>query len=172
MAEKHTPPVEMVAGVDLLSDLYVILDHPVYFTAVRIRMDVGSYGAGGFHFRKNNNNLGGEMKTIRVICGKSIVMYGVVSSNIMSVGYDHKDMQLYVEFLDGSLYRYYDVTPDIWSMFMLAKSKGSFLHFYIKINDYDYEDVTGSVSVEDGGSIASIGGDPGTEHPDGYIVMK
>lgn len=172
MAEESAPTVEVAARTDILSDLYVILDYSGTFSAVRIRMDVGSYGTGCFHFRKNNNNLGREMKTIRVICGKSIVMYEVVSSNIMSVGYDHKDMQLYVEFLDGSLYRYYDVTPDIWSMFMAAKSKGSFLHFYIKINDYDYEDVTGSVSVEDGGSIASIGGDPGTEHPEGYIVMK
>lgn len=113
------------------------------------------------------------MKNIRLLFGKTIVMYDVNSSNIASAGYDASAMELYVEFLDGSLYRYHNVTPDIWSMFMVARSKGSFLHFYVKINEiYDYEEVTGEVDTEYGGSISSIGGDPGEEHPDGYIVIR
>lgn len=172
MGKETAPTVEMVTDSVRMHHLSVLPYGMDTGTMFRIRMDVHPCRTMQFHYGENNNNMGRKMKTIRIIFGKSIVMYDVNSSNIYRVGYDSSKMELYVEFLDGSLYRYSNVPADLWTMFMAAKSKGSFLHFFVKINDYDYDEVTGSVETEDGGSIASIGGDPGTEHPDGYIVMK
>ncbi len=63
----------------------------------------------------------------------------VRSSNIAAIGYDPDDAVLGVEFLDGSYYEYYDVDQDLFDEFMVAPSKGSFLHRAIKEPGYDYE---------------------------------
>ncbi len=98
---------------------------------------------------------------------KVIDMYLVNSSNIYAVGYDTEEEQLYVEFLNGSVYRYNNVPEDIWRKLLLVESKGSFLHFYVKINDdtYDYEEVTGEVQVDYVGNAPN----PGTPHETGYM---
>lgn len=95
-------------------------------------------------------------------------MFLVNSSNIYAVGYQQEKEQLYVEFLDGSIYRYNDVPESIWKKFLIVESKGSFLHFYVKINDnvYDYEDVTGEVDV----TYTGYAPNPGTPHESGYMV--
>lgn len=73
----------------------------------------------------------------------TVVMYSVNSSNVAYAGYDAKQRRLYIEFLDGSVYEYFDVEPEIWNGLQKADSKGSFLHWFIKINDYRYDKVSG-----------------------------
>ncbi|MDE0053207.1 MAG: KTSC domain-containing protein [Gammaproteobacteria bacterium] len=66
--------------------------------------------------------------------------YSVSSSNIASVGYDAASETLEVEFLDGSLYQYYNVPENMYDRMMAEGSKGRFLHAYIK-NAYPYSRV-------------------------------
>jgi hypothetical protein len=61
----------------------------------------------------------------------------VVSSNVASIGYDSSTLTLEVEFVDGALYQYFDVSEPVYLEFMRAESKGGFLHAYIK-NNYRY----------------------------------
>lgn len=64
----------------------------------------------------------------------------VASSNIASVGYDEPSQTLEVEFLNGSIYQYYNVPPNMHQELMQAGSKGKFLNTYIK-NAYPYSRV-------------------------------
>lgn len=106
------------------------------------------------------------VSNIKLANGQTVAMYYVNSSNIEAVGYIRDKRELYVEFLDGSIYCYYDVDPEIWRMFQIVESKGSFLHFYIKINDYDYDNVTGEVQTDYVGTTQN----PGTPHESGYMT--
>jgi len=64
----------------------------------------------------------------------------VRSSNIASIGYDVEEGILQVEFLDGSVYNYYEVPEEVHDGFMVAPSKGRFL--WREIRDmYEYERV-------------------------------
>ena len=63
----------------------------------------------------------------------------VQSSNIVSIGYDAESETLEVEF-NGSVYQYYNVPEHVYSSFMVASSKGQFLHINIK-NAYPYSRV-------------------------------
>lgn len=63
--------------------------------------------------------------------------YTVASSNIASVGYDSATETLEVEFLNGSIYQYYNVPENMYDQLIKASSKGRFLHTYIK-NAYPY----------------------------------
>lgn len=56
----------------------------------------------------------------------------VASSNVASVGYDEDAKQLQVEFKNGSVYSYWNVPVTEFRALMAARSKGSYLHFYIK----------------------------------------
>lgn len=104
---------------------------------------------------------------IKLASGDTIAMYFVNSSNIYAVGYVKSKEELYIQFLDGSVYKYENVEPDIWRMLQIVESKGSFLHFYVKINDdtYPYTDVTGEVQIEYVGTTIN----PGTPH-EKYMV--
>lgn len=64
----------------------------------------------------------------------------VGSSNVSSVGYDEGAQTLEVEFLNGTIYQYYDVTASIFEQLMQAPSKGQFLNSYIR-NAYPYSRV-------------------------------
>ena len=64
----------------------------------------------------------------------------VASSNIASVGYDEPSQTLEVEFLNGSIYQYYNVPPNMHQQLMQAGSQGKFLNTYIK-NAYPYSRV-------------------------------
>lgn len=48
-----------------------------------------------------------------------------------------EDGNLYVRFLSGSLYVYFNVPEDVYSIFQQSQSKGQFLHTEIK-DKYDF----------------------------------
>ena len=64
----------------------------------------------------------------------------VASSNIASIGYDDYTQTLEVEFLNGTIYQYYDVPSNLHEQLMQEGSKGRFLNTYIK-NAYPYSRV-------------------------------
>lgn len=64
----------------------------------------------------------------------------VSSSNIASIGYDQGTETLEVEFINGSVYQYYNVGQMIYDQMMEAPSKGRFLNMYIR-NSYPYSRV-------------------------------
>lgn len=66
--------------------------------------------------------------------------YSVASSNIASVGYDADAETLEIEFLNGSIYQYYNVPEFMYDQLMQEPSKGKFLNIYIK-NAYPYSRV-------------------------------
>lgn len=55
----------------------------------------------------------------------------VVSSTVLSIGYEPSSGTLEVEFKNG-IYQYYNVPEPIYQQFISADSKGKFLHVYIK----------------------------------------
>lgn len=61
----------------------------------------------------------------------------VASSNIASIGYDEATETLEVEFLNGSIYQYYNVPAGLYEQLMQEGSKGRYLNTYIK-NAYPY----------------------------------
>lgn len=64
----------------------------------------------------------------------------VASTNVASIGYDEATETLEVEFLNGSIYQYYNVPISIYEQMMQVGSKGKFLNMYIK-NAYPYSRV-------------------------------
>lgn len=64
---------------------------------------------------------------------KEITKHKVQSSNIDWIGYDEDSEELYVGFLNGSIYVYYDVPENIFNGFMNAGSKGRYL--WAKVRD-------------------------------------
>lgn len=56
----------------------------------------------------------------------------VKSSNIASVGYDENTITLEVEFLNNSVYQYFEVPLHIYKSLMQADSHGQFLAQNIK----------------------------------------
>ena len=56
----------------------------------------------------------------------------VSSSNIMSVGYDSGSETLEIEFKDGSVYQYYNVSEHLYEQFIASSSKGQFFYIYIR----------------------------------------
>lgn len=64
----------------------------------------------------------------------------VASSNIASIGYDTDSETLEIEFTNGSIYQYFNVTSVLYERLMAAPSKGQFLHAYIR-NAYPYSRV-------------------------------
>lgn len=56
----------------------------------------------------------------------------VTSSNIISAGYDPTSETLEIEFKDGSVYQYYNVSEHLYEQFQSASSKGQFFNIYIK----------------------------------------
>lgn len=64
----------------------------------------------------------------------------VASTNIASIGYDEANQTLEVEFLNGTIYQYYNVPAGLHQQLMQEGSKGSFLNTYIK-NAFPYSRV-------------------------------
>lgn len=56
----------------------------------------------------------------------------MVSSNLLSVGYDCKQCILEVEFKNGSIYQYQNVSEPIYKGLMNSSSKGKYFHQAIK----------------------------------------
>jgi len=67
-------------------------------------------------------------------------MTSVSSSNISSIGYDEPNQQLYVQFLNGSIYVYKGVPAHEYQNLMEASSHGSYLNRNFK-NVYPYEKI-------------------------------
>ena len=64
----------------------------------------------------------------------------VSSSNVASIGYDEQTETLEVEFLNGTIYQYFNVGVDLYEQLRAAPSKGQFLNTYIR-NAYPYSRV-------------------------------
>lgn len=62
----------------------------------------------------------------------------VLSSDIASIGYNSMSHILEVEFLNGSIYRYYNVPEALYEGLMAADSHGKYLNEYIKRGGYSY----------------------------------
>lgn len=58
----------------------------------------------------------------------NILRIRVKSSNIHSVGYDKLHKVLQVEFLNGSIYQFYDVPENIYKNILKADSKGKYFN--------------------------------------------
>ena len=56
----------------------------------------------------------------------------VASSNVAAIGYDSPTQTLEVEFVNGSVYQYYNVPEQMHKKIMSAPSKGRFLNTYIR----------------------------------------
>lgn len=65
-------------------------------------------------------------------------MLQVSSSNIESIGYSEQDQEVYVRFLNGSVYVYKGVPQHEYENLRDAPSLGSYLHRNYK-NVYPYE---------------------------------
>lgn len=59
-------------------------------------------------------------------------MTNVDSSNVEAVGYDEESSTLQVEFKNGGIYQYFDVTEDVFIGLRDADSVGRYLHANIK----------------------------------------
>jgi KTSC domain len=64
----------------------------------------------------------------------------ISSTNVASIGYDEQTETLEVEFLNGSIYQYFNVGADLFEQLKAAPSKGQFLNTYIR-NAYPYSRV-------------------------------
>jgi hypothetical protein len=64
----------------------------------------------------------------------------VESSNIESIGYDSNSQTLEIEFLNGSIYQYFDVPQHIYEELIDADSHGKYLAANIK-GHYRYSKV-------------------------------
>ena len=63
----------------------------------------------------------------------------VSSSNLKSVGYDPETQTLEIEFLNGGLYKYFNVPESIYNGLMSASSHGSYFDQYVKKGGYTYK---------------------------------
>lgn len=64
--------------------------------------------------------------------------HSVSSSNIRSIGYDASIARLEVEFLNGSIYEYFNVPQSLYVNLMSASSHGEYLDAYVKKGGYSY----------------------------------
>lgn len=64
----------------------------------------------------------------------------VFSSNLLSIGYDADQHILEVEFLDGSVYQYFEVLGQVYDGLMNAGSHGTYFHQHIRTS-YEYRQV-------------------------------
>ena len=64
----------------------------------------------------------------------------VDSESVVSAGFEPGDRTLEIEFVNGGVYRYFDVPVAVWNAFQRADSKGRFVNFMVKPN-YRFERV-------------------------------
>ncbi len=65
----------------------------------------------------------------------------VSSSNLASVGYNSQTATLEIEFLNGSVYQYFNVPESIYSGLMSAASHGSYFAAHIKKGGFSYKQI-------------------------------
>lgn len=97
-----------------------------------------------------------------------VEMYEVDSSNVNSIGYDAANQILYVEYSEGDIYQYLNVPQDYWNALINADSKGSWIHWFLKINSdqFPYSKVSGANLVDTEKNLPNRG----TAHPEGYMT--
>lgn len=76
--------------------------------------------------------------SIAALSPNAVAMYKVNSSNIAAIGYDVSNLKLYIEYKSGKTYEYDNVTPNMWNALINVDSKGSWVAWFLKINDGDY----------------------------------
>lgn len=64
----------------------------------------------------------------------------VSSSNIASIGYDQAAQILEVEFLNHTVYQYFNVPLPVYEVLTAAESHGTYLNAHIK-SQYQYQKV-------------------------------
>lgn len=64
----------------------------------------------------------------------------VSSSNIRSIGYDNSTSTLEIEFINGRIYQYYNVSERVYSSLMSASSHGQYLVANI-VNNFKYKEL-------------------------------
>lgn len=64
----------------------------------------------------------------------------VISSNLVSVGYDQQASILEIEFRQGDIYQYTSIPRYIYSELMVANSKGTYFNDHIK-DHFDYHKI-------------------------------
>lgn len=69
--------------------------------------------------------------------GNHINHADVHSSIMRSAGYDAEKREMHVNFHDTGRYVYHNVPQDVYESFMMAGSKGNFLHNNVK-NQYKF----------------------------------
>lgn len=62
----------------------------------------------------------------------------VISSSIASIGYDESRHVLEIEFLSGSVYRYFHVPTEVYAGLMAASSHGAYFNEAIKPAGYPF----------------------------------
>ena len=61
-----------------------------------------------------------------------MIMKPVVSSSISAIGYDNMSQTLYIRFIKGKTYSYYNVPTNVYEGLNNAKSKGRYYANFIK----------------------------------------
>lgn len=69
-----------------------------------------------------------------------IIRQQVASTNVASIGYDEQSETLEVEFLNGNIYQYFNVSLALYEQLLASPSKGQFLNANIR-NAYPYSRV-------------------------------
>jgi hypothetical protein len=62
----------------------------------------------------------------------------VTSTHVRSVGYEQASMTLEVEFVDGAVYEYFGVPPEVHVGLMAATSHGEYFDVHVKKAGYRY----------------------------------
>jgi hypothetical protein len=65
-------------------------------------------------------------------------MVEVESSNVVSIGYDKRAEELFVEFKGGAIYMYSDVPKEEFDNLMKSESVGNYIRLYIQ-DSFFYE---------------------------------
>ena len=121
--EDSTNYIEALEKSKLINEAYYILKN---YEPPNVRSSDAYYP----HYSKSNRQKGEP----------DIVRIRVKSSNVHSIGYDNEKEILQVEFLNGSVYEYYEVPEIIFNEFMAATSKGKYGNRYI-FYSYHYQKV-------------------------------
>jgi hypothetical protein len=75
---------------------------------------------------------------------RNITMNPVESSQLQSAGYDENLQDLYIEFKNGTVYRYYDVPWTTFNQLVKSDSCGSYFAIHIK-GHFEYKKLDVSV---------------------------
>lgn len=65
-------------------------------------------------------------------------MISVSSTNLAAIGYEEESSTLKVEFLNGTIYEYYNVPLDLFNDLLGASSTGQFFNSNIKKGGYPF----------------------------------